>query len=58
MVALDGEVNNSTYAEDFAKAHRERYFEMYIAEQQRQCFKPAVTPLAILTMNGYHSQYE
>ncbi len=29
-----GEANNSTYAEDFAKAHPERYFEMYIAEQQ------------------------
>jgi transketolase len=34
IVALDGEVNNSTYAEIFAEAHPERYFEMYIAEQQ------------------------
>ncbi len=34
VVALDGEVSNSTYAETFAKAHPERYFEMYIAEQQ------------------------
>jgi len=34
VVALDGEVNNSTYAEEFARAHPERYFEMYIAEQQ------------------------
>ena len=34
VVALDGEVSNSTYAEIFAKAHPERYFEMYIAEQQ------------------------
>jgi transketolase len=34
VVALDGEVDNSTYAEDFAKAHPERYFEMFIAEQQ------------------------
>src|ERR687892_1992267 len=31
VVALDGEVNNSTYAEIFAKAHPERYFEMDIA---------------------------
>ena len=31
---LDGEVSNSTFAETFAKAHPERYFEMYIAEQQ------------------------
>jgi transketolase len=34
VVALDGEVDNSTHAEDFAKAHPERYFEMYIAECQ------------------------
>jgi transketolase len=34
VVALDGEVSNSTFAELFAKAHSERYFEMYIAEQQ------------------------
>jgi transketolase len=34
VVALDGEVDNSTHAEDFAKAHPERYFEMFIAEQQ------------------------
>ncbi len=34
VVALDGEVSNSTYAEDFASAHPDRYFEMYIAEQQ------------------------
>ena len=34
VVALDGEVSNSTYAEIFAAAHPERYFEMFIAEQQ------------------------
>jgi len=34
VVALDGEVSNSTYAELFAKAHPDRYFEMFIAEQQ------------------------
>ncbi|MEJ7781831.1 MAG: transketolase [Solirubrobacteraceae bacterium] len=34
VVALDGEVSNSTHSEDFAAAHPERYFEMYIAEQQ------------------------
>ena len=34
VVALDGEVSNSTYAEIFAEAHPERFFEMYIAEQQ------------------------
>ena len=34
VVALDGEVANSTYTDRFAKAHPERFFEMYIAEQQ------------------------
>jgi transketolase len=34
VVALDGEVSNSTFGDFFAKAHPERYFEMYIAEQQ------------------------
>ena len=34
VVALDGEVSNSTKAEDFKEAHPERFFEMYIAEQQ------------------------
>jgi transketolase len=34
VVALDGEVSNSTYAEKFAERLPDRYFEMYIAEQQ------------------------
>jgi len=34
VVALDGEVSNSTHSEEFAKAHEDRYFEMFIAEQQ------------------------
>ncbi len=34
VVGLDGEVSNSTYAEEFAKAYPDRFFEMYIAEQQ------------------------
>jgi transketolase len=34
VVALDGEVSNSTYAEEFRDALPDRYFEMYIAEQQ------------------------
>jgi transketolase len=33
VVGLDGEISNSTHAEIFTKAHPERYFEMYIAEQ-------------------------
>jgi transketolase len=34
VVALDAEVGNSTYAERFADKHPDRFFEMYIAEQQ------------------------
>ena len=34
VVALDGEVSNSTYSYLLAQAHPARYFEMYIAEQQ------------------------
>lgn len=33
MVVLDGEVSNSTYSEIFEEAFPERYFEMFIAEQ-------------------------
>ena len=33
MVVLDGEVSNSTYAEIFQEAYPDRFFEMYIAEQ-------------------------
>ncbi|MBW8818695.1 MAG: transketolase [Streptomyces sp.] len=34
VVALDGEVGDSTRTEYFAKEHADRYFECYIAEQQ------------------------
>jgi transketolase len=34
IVALDGEVGNSTFADEFAKKFPDRYFEMFIAEQQ------------------------
>jgi transketolase len=34
VVALDGEVSNSTFSEIFRDAHPDRFFEMYIAEQQ------------------------
>ena len=33
IVALDGEMSNSTYSEKFAKKFPKRYFEMFIAEQ-------------------------
>ena len=34
VVAMDGEVSNSTHADEFGKAHPDRFFEMWIAEQQ------------------------
>jgi transketolase len=34
IVVVDGEVGNSTYADEFQKVCPERYFEMFIAEQQ------------------------
>jgi transketolase len=34
VVVLDAEVSNSTHAEDFKKTAPERFFEMFIAEQQ------------------------
>jgi transketolase len=33
MAVLDGEVSNSTFAELFKETHKERFFEMFIAEQ-------------------------
>ncbi|HYV01464.1 MAG TPA: transketolase, partial [Actinomycetota bacterium] len=33
IVVLDGEVSNSTHTEDFQKAAPDRFFEMYIGEQ-------------------------
>lgn len=33
VVALDADVKNSTYAEQFMEKHGNRYFEMFIAEQ-------------------------
>ena len=34
VVAMDGEVSNSTHADEFAAKYPDRYFEMWIAEQQ------------------------
>lgn len=33
MVVLDGDVKNSTFTEFFGKEYKDRFFEMYIAEQ-------------------------
>lgn len=34
VVVLDGEVSNSTFTEEFNKVYPDRFFEIYIAEQQ------------------------
>jgi transketolase len=34
VVALDGEVSNSTHADEFKASYPDRFFEMFIAEQQ------------------------
>ena len=34
VVAMDGEVSNSTHADEFAKSYPDWFFEMFIAEQQ------------------------
>jgi transketolase len=34
IVAMDGEVSNSTFSGLFADAHPDRFFEMFVAEQQ------------------------
>ncbi len=47
VVALDGEVSDSTRAHRFAEAHPDRFFEMFIAEQQMVA---AATGLAV---SGY-----
>ena len=33
VVALDGDVKNSTFSEKFEEAHPSRFYEVYIAEQ-------------------------
>ena len=62
IVALDGEVGNSTFAEIFGKAHPERYFEMYIAEQgmvaaavglQARGWKPFASTFAAFLSRAY-----
>jgi transketolase len=54
VVALDGEVSNSTYASEFAKAFPGRYFEMFIAEQQMVA---AATGLAARGFTAFASTF-
>ncbi len=62
VVVLDGEVSNSTYSELFREAHPDRYFEMYIAEQQmvatavamqRRDWKPFASTFAAFLTRAY-----
>lgn len=54
VVALDGEVSNSTHADEFAKAYPERYFEMFIAEQQ---LVASATGLSVRRYNPFASTF-
>ena len=54
VVALDGEVSNSTYTELFAKAHPDRFIEMYIAEQQMVA---AAVGIQVLGWKAYCSTF-
>ena len=62
VVALDGEVSNSTFSEIFRDAHPDRFFEMYIAEQQMVAaavgmqvlgWKPFVSTFAAFMSRAY-----
>jgi transketolase len=62
VVAMDGEVSNSTYADQFAQEYPERYFEMFIAEQQlvaaavgfsARGFKPFASTFAAFFTRAY-----
>ena len=62
VVALDGEVSNSTYSEIFRDAHPDRYVELYIAEQQliatavalqRRGWKPFASTFAAFLTRAY-----
>jgi transketolase len=54
LVAVDGEVSNSTYADAFGKAHPERFFEMFIAEQ---CMVSVANGLAVLDKRVFASTF-
>jgi transketolase len=54
VVALDGEVSNSTFAEEFTRAYPDRYFEMFIAEQQ---LVAASTGLAVRGYKAFASTF-
>src|SRR5262249_45020075 len=54
VVVLDGEVSNSTHADEFKKAYPERFFEMFIAEQQ---MVSAAVGFAVLGKKAFASTF-
>jgi transketolase len=54
LVALDAEVGNSTYSEEFKKADPSRYFEMFIAEQ---CMVSVANGMAALGKRVFASTF-
>src|SRR5947209_11716597 len=62
VVALDAEVGNSTYTEEFAEAYPDRFFQIWIAEQQMiaaavglqvQQYKPFAATFAAFLSRAY-----
>jgi transketolase len=54
MVVLDAEVSNSTHAEEFKKAYPQRFFEMFISEQQMVA---AAVGFAVLGKRAFASTF-
>jgi len=54
VVVLDGEVSNSTHADEFKKAYPGRFFEMFIAEQQ---MVSAAVGFAVLGKRAFASTF-
>ncbi len=54
VVVLDAEVSNSTHADEFKKAYPDRFFEMFIAEQQ---MVGATVGLAVLGKKAFASTF-
>jgi transketolase len=54
LVALDGEVSNSTYSDIFGKAFPQRFFEMFISEQ---CMVSVANGMAVLGKRVFASTF-
>jgi transketolase len=54
VVALDAEVSNSTFSEKFQKAEPDRFFEIYIAEQQ---FVSAAVGMQVFGLEPFASTF-